>query len=56
VEDFAQGSTYADHDSLDVFPGAADPRAIEATKRLKLSRNNPLDEMMMLGCCDEVPC
>jgi hypothetical protein len=33
VEDFVQGSTYADDDSLDVFPGAADPRAIEATKR-----------------------
>jgi hypothetical protein len=48
LEDLVQGSTYADDDSLVVFPGTKDSGAVEATKRLKLSRKNPFERLMLL--------
>jgi hypothetical protein len=42
-----QGSACEDDDRRVVFPGTVDPRAIEVTKRLKLSRRNPFEELML---------
>jgi hypothetical protein len=54
MEDLVQGGAYADDDNLVVFSGAADSRAIEVTKRLKLSRKNPFEELMLLGGSGEI--
>jgi hypothetical protein len=52
MEDPLQGNAREDDDGLVVFPGTADPRAIEVNKPLKLSRKNPfdeLDELVLMG-------
>jgi hypothetical protein len=54
MEDSVQGGSYADEDDLAIFPGAVDPRAVEVTKRLKLSRKYPGDELMLLGSHGEI--